>query len=260
MAISIDNRRTLIYSTEQTMDIGCEFTNGSRLGPSQYVIESINEIVLPRNADCAVITLRHQWRADAYPEFEAKPRVLPVPLDLKKVPGTAIIGFKDRVKQLKLNQFKPVSFKEVDDELNKLVSIYTRAWMKWLILAIGAIVIIGGLVLFAYFYCGRRQASFLSPIFDRVETGLGTGQISTPLIRQHPIPPVPVEIASFRPNVYRDLRASSEDNEERVSFVMGPAGEGGLSETRAIRFRPYVTKEDLQLLQNTLRTSRTTCS
>lgn len=107
-AISIANRRTLIYSKEQIIDIECDYGNGSRSGPNQYVISGINEIVLPRNYDCTVSTLRHEWRADAFLEIEATPRVLPVPLDLRNILGAAIVDFEKRVKYLKLNPFKPV--------------------------------------------------------------------------------------------------------------------------------------------------------
>lgn len=119
-AVSIDNRRTIIYSKKQLIDVDCNFNNGSRTGPRQYRIEGVSEIVLPKGADCTVSTLRHRWRAAAYLEVEARPRVLPIPLNLNEMLGAAVAEFQDYIEDLYLNPYKPISFKEVYDAIGRV--------------------------------------------------------------------------------------------------------------------------------------------
>lgn len=112
-AVSIDNRRTIIYSKKQLIDVDCSFNNGSRTGLRQFRIEGVNEAVLPKDADCTVSTLRHRWRADCYLEIGARPRVLPIPLDFKEMLGAAVEELTEYIEELDLNPYMPISFKKV---------------------------------------------------------------------------------------------------------------------------------------------------
>ena len=172
--MSIDNRQTIIYSKKQLIDVDCLFSNGSRTGPKQFHIEGVSEIILPKGGDCTVSTLRHRWRADSYLEVEAGPRVLPIHLDFKEMLGAAIEEVAKYIKDLELNPYRPVSFKKVYDAIGNIKVWHERRWLKWLLLAVAIIVILGGIALFVYWYVWRRghsqlltEATGVSAMFGR---------------------------------------------------------------------------------------------
>ena len=173
-AVSIDNRRTIIYSKKQLIDVDCSFNNGSKTGPKQLRIEGVSDIILPKEGDCTVSTLRHRWRADYYLEIEAGPRVLPIHLDFKEMLGAAVEELAKYVKDLELNPYRPVSFKKVYDAIGEIKEWHDRKWVKWLLLAVALVVILGGVALFVYWYVWKRshsdlftEATGVSAIFKR---------------------------------------------------------------------------------------------
>ena len=173
-AVSIDNRRTIIYSKKQLIDVDCSFNNGSRTGPKQFRIEGASEIILPKGGDCTVSTLRHRWRADYYLEIEAGPRVLPIHLNFQEMLGAAAEELAKYVKDLELNPYRPVSFKKVYDAIGNIKEWHERKWVKWLLLAVALVVILGGVALFVYWYVWKRShselltdATSVSAIFKR---------------------------------------------------------------------------------------------
>ena len=133
--------------------------------------------MLPKGADGTVSTLRHRWRAGAYLEVEARPRGLLIPLNLKEMLGAAVAEFREYIEDLDINPYKPISFKAVYDAIGQVKVWHNQRWVKWLILAAAATIIIGGCALFAYWYLMRRtqanmfsQASGVSAILDRSRT------------------------------------------------------------------------------------------
>ena len=151
--------------------------------------------MLREAADCTVSTLIYRWRADAFFEIEATPRVLPVPLDLKEILGTAIVEFEKYIGEFDLNPFKPVSFKVVDDAIKKVVEWHNKRWVRWLILAAAATIIIGGCALFLYWYLMRitqhsSQATAVAAMLSRFRDifGLIQGNAQQPAQMVQPDP------------------------------------------------------------------------
>ena len=143
----------------------------------------------------------------------------------------------------KLNPFKPVSFKLVDDALNQVVPIHNRAWVKWLILAAAAIVILGGIGLFAYWYLERRtQATSLSAIANRINEVMGWGRSPLERNQESATPTAPPESTGAKPK-RRASRAHSDEMEELIEFITRQP-DGVPVERKAIEYRPYETKSD----------------
>ena len=160
-AVSIDNRRTIIYSKKQLINVDCSFNNGSRTGPKQFRIEGVSEIILPKGGDCTVSTLRHRWKADYCLEVAAGPRVLPIHLSFNEMLGAAVEELAKYVKDLEINPYRPVSFKKVYDAIGDIKEWHERKWVRWLLVAVALVVVLGGAALFIYWYVWRRSQSEL---------------------------------------------------------------------------------------------------
>ena len=109
-----------------------------------------------------------------YLEIEARPRVLPIHLDFKEMLGTAVEELAKYVKDLELNPYMPVSFKKEYDAIGEIKEWHDRKWVKWLLLAVALVVILGGVAIFIYWYIWKRshtalftEATGVSAIFKK---------------------------------------------------------------------------------------------
>lgn len=137
----------------------------------------------------------------------------------------AIVEFQKYIKDLDLNPFKPVSFKAVHEEIDRVVEWHNKRWVRWLILAAAATVIIGGCALFAYWYLMRRTQATMFPQASGVSAILDRFMEQRPKRANPPAPTAPPEPtgARARPRTSRNQEEDLGDMEEMFNLLSKPS-------------------------------------
>ena len=170
-AISVNNRQTILFATPQTIDVGCDFGNGTIYGPKQFKIKGLTKITLPRGGDCSATTRKHQWRADPFLEIEMTPRVLDMELNITDILEISIEDFIRNADKIDINQFEPVVLSKVTTELGKttFLSFDTDNWRTWAICVTATLAISTCLCFGCYMYKKQKKEKQLEQRIERVQ-------------------------------------------------------------------------------------------
>lgn len=173
-AISVNNRQTILFSKQQTIDVRCDFRNGTIYGPKQFRIEGLTKITLPNGGDCTATTRKHEWRADPYLEIELAPRILDIELNITEILEVDVQELIDKAGEIEIDPFHPVSFSTVTSELGKInyLSFDDGNWKHWLICITAVLAVCTCTVFGCYMYRNKKyrqlrgntgDAQFIAP-------------------------------------------------------------------------------------------------